>query len=499
MNPDASIEARRAAAAPALVLTISAPVRMRILRHSSWDALLVGLALLHGALLVLMPSVLLIALGLWWNANTISHNFVHLPFFRSRAANVLFAGYLSLLLGFPQSLWAARHLAHHRLGKKTEKLKTERLKSISAFQHFSVSIFTQSALVLALWAVLFALAPKFFLGVYLPGWLLGLGLCQLQGRFEHARGTISHYGWLYNWLFFNDGYHVEHHARPARHWTALPDSREGKDQNASPWPAVLRWLEHPSSVAEEMARRARAGALRSVDASLDSLEELVCCSALLRGFVLRTHERALARAFANLSKPRHVVIVGGGLFPRSALVLRRLMPDAKLTIADMREDRIKKARLWLDDRVEFVHGFCTAANLPTLAGDADLVVVPLALRGSKAEFYRTPPAPHVLIHDWLWRRRGQSVIVSWFLLKRLNLVSCCYQSAQTDVVRSGMRGATPSPLNGEEGRGGDDDKRVNEDTNSTPELFRERFGSRLEMSHASPSIPLPVEGRGKKQ
>src|SRR5256885_2110276 len=114
MNPDTSLEAERPGAARALALTIRAPARTGILRHSPWDALLVGLALLHGALLVLVPSVPLIGLGLWWNANTISHNFVHLPFFRSRSANVLFSAFLSLLMGFPQSLWAARHLAHHR-------------------------------------------------------------------------------------------------------------------------------------------------------------------------------------------------------------------------------------------------------------------------------------------------------------------------------------------------------------------------------------------------
>ena len=389
MNPDATIETPRGAAAPAPALAISGPARTGILRHSPWDALLIGLALLHGALLVRMPSVPLIALGLWWNANTISHNFVHLPFFRSRLANVLFAGYLSLLLGFPQSLWAARHLAHHR-------------DDAFRWKPMRRAWLAQGALVLALWAALLALAPKFFLTVYLPGWLLGLGLCQLQGRFEHTRGTVSHYGRLYNWLFFNDGFHVEHHARPARHWTMLPSSREMPEPNASPWPAVLRWLEH---------------------ASLDGLEELVCRSAWLRRFVLRVHERALARALAQLPRPRHIVIVGGGLFPRTALVLRRLLPGAKLTVADMREDRIAQARPWLDERVAFVRGFCTPANLRALAGDADLVVVPLALRGNKAEFYRKPPAPHVLIHDWLWRSRGRGVVVSWLLLKRLNLVS----------------------------------------------------------------------------
>jgi hypothetical protein len=130
----------------------------------------------------------------------------------------------------------------------------------------------------------------------------------------------------------------------------------------------------------------------------------------------------MARALAKMPRPRRVVIVGGGLFPRTALVLRRLLPEAKLTIVDMRDDRITSARSWLDDGIRFVRGLCSAENLHTLAGEADLVVVPLALRGSKAEFYRTPPAPHVFIHDWLWRRGDSSIIVSLALLKRLNLV-----------------------------------------------------------------------------
>jgi len=50
-----------------------------------WDALLVALAIVHGGLLWAIPSMALIAIGLWWNANTISHNFIHRPFFRARA------------------------------------------------------------------------------------------------------------------------------------------------------------------------------------------------------------------------------------------------------------------------------------------------------------------------------------------------------------------------------------------------------------------------------
>src|SRR5262245_44839167 len=85
----------------------------RVLRHSSWDAALVVLSAGHALVLGLRPPAVVIALALWWNANTISHNFIHLPFFRSRAANRAFAIWLTLLLGFPQGLWRARHLQHH--------------------------------------------------------------------------------------------------------------------------------------------------------------------------------------------------------------------------------------------------------------------------------------------------------------------------------------------------------------------------------------------------
>src|SRR5213595_2486578 len=85
-----------------------------VLRYSPWDGVLIGLSAVYAALLVSMPSSPLIAIGLWWTANTVSHNFIHTPFFRSRAANRAFALYLSALMGFPQGLWRDRHLRHHR-------------------------------------------------------------------------------------------------------------------------------------------------------------------------------------------------------------------------------------------------------------------------------------------------------------------------------------------------------------------------------------------------
>jgi hypothetical protein len=53
----------------------------------------------------------------------------------------------------------------------------------------------------------------------------------------------------------------------------------------------------------------------------------------------------------------------------------------------------------------------------------DLVVVPLAYVGDRARLYRDPPAPFLLVHDWLWRPGGtRGTVVSVLLLKRLNLV-----------------------------------------------------------------------------
>ncbi|HJZ69184.1 MAG TPA: fatty acid desaturase, partial [Blastocatellia bacterium] len=180
----------------------------RLLRREEWarwDALLVALALLHGALLVAWPSVPLIAIGLWWNANTISHNFIHRPFFKARALNGAFSCYLSLLLGFPQSFWRGRHLAHHGATNKRDL-------GVSLLDFVAVTL---------LWGVLFVSSPGFTATIYLPGFLVGLGLCYLQGHYEHSRGTVSHYGRLYNFLFLNDGYHVEHHAQPGAHWREL--------------------------------------------------------------------------------------------------------------------------------------------------------------------------------------------------------------------------------------------------------------------------------------
>ena len=52
----------------------------------------------------------------------------------------------------------------------------------------------------------------------------------------------------------------------------------------------------------------------------------------------------------------------------------------------------------------------------------DVVVFPLAFTGDRSGIYREPPAPVVFVHDWIWQRRGASVVISLLLFKRLNRV-----------------------------------------------------------------------------
>jgi Fatty acid desaturase len=352
-----------------------------ILRYSSSDAVLIALSLVYAGLLLSMPSIPLIALGLWWTANTVAHNFIHTPFFRARSLNRVYSLYLSALMGFPQELWRERHLRHHRGDDRRFQVTPNAI--------------VETIVVLSVWLLLALALPRFFASVYLPGYLAGLSLCFLQGYFEHAGGTTSHYGWLYNWLFFNDGYHVEHHRRPGVHWTRLP--LEVRDGRSSHWPPVLRWLD---------------------SLTLEFLERIALRSPRLQRYVLASHERAFRALLPAIPAVRRITIVGGGLFPRTALILGKLRPEANLTIVDAKREHLAMAQSFLSGQVELREQFFD----PRKDDGGDLIVIPLSFIGNRQDVYGNPPARAALVHDWMWNRQGTGVRVSWLLLKRLNLV-----------------------------------------------------------------------------
>jgi hypothetical protein len=365
--------------------TLAPPAPREVFRHSPWDALPVALAAGHGALLLLAPAAPVVAVGVWWGSNTVSHLFLHRPFFRSPAANRLFALYLTLVLGIPQTVWRDMHLAHHA--------------GVPWKPRLSGHILVEVALLLGLWTVLLVVAPRWFVTGYLVGYAGGLALCGLHGHYEHARGTVSHHGRLYNRLFLNDGYHVEHHTRPSAHWTHLPAADRAGPWQTSRWPPVLRWL----------------------DAfGLTGLERLALRSRAVQRFLLAAHERAFRDVLRDVGPVSRVAVVGGGLFPRTVLVLRRLRPAARLVVIDADPDHVRAARRFPVGDAEFV----TSVYDPHRHTGFDLVVIPLAYVGDRARLYRQPPAPVVLVHDWLWRRRGaRGAVVSILLMKRLNRVT----------------------------------------------------------------------------
>src|ERR1700723_1932774 len=143
-------------------------------RFSQRDSLFVIAAAAHAVILMRWPAPPLIALGLWWNANTIAHNFIHRPFFRAAVVNRFFSAALSVLLGIPQTLWRDRHLAHHA--------------GVEWRLRLSRPLIVETALVVSLWVILASLQPRFFLLTYVPGYLAGLGLCAIQGYWEHSLG-----------------------------------------------------------------------------------------------------------------------------------------------------------------------------------------------------------------------------------------------------------------------------------------------------------------------
>lgn len=68
-----------------------------------------------------------------------------------------------------------------------------------------------------------------FLLYYLPSYYFGHCLAFLNGYYLHYGSNpevpiawgVSSYHKLYNWVWFNAGYHAEHRFRPKLHWTKM--------------------------------------------------------------------------------------------------------------------------------------------------------------------------------------------------------------------------------------------------------------------------------------
>ena len=92
----------------------------------------------------------------------------------------------------------------------------------------------------AFWATMLAVNWRYFVCFYLPSFYLGWLLSYAEGYLEHFgqpgnpfANSVSSYHRLYNFLWFNNGYHQEHHWDPKMHWTRMQELRADQAADGS--------------------------------------------------------------------------------------------------------------------------------------------------------------------------------------------------------------------------------------------------------------------------
>ncbi len=258
------------------------PVRIstnsRLFAYSRWDIVPVLAELAHFAYVIflflafphlhwwaLIPLGLIYSISISWNINGISHNFLHNAYFRSAPLNRIFSLLESLTLGFSQVFYENIHRRHHvgnadlpdehghtddplsiyKHGHEGEPENPWSYVFLSFFRDDPKETFRdihrlnpreawwgvfEIVAFLALYVVAGILNWRFIV-YFLPFWYFGHCLSYLNGYYLHYGGKpnvplawgVSSYHKLYNWLWFNNGYHSEHHYRPRVHWTQMKD------------------------------------------------------------------------------------------------------------------------------------------------------------------------------------------------------------------------------------------------------------------------------------
>lgn len=245
----------------------------RFFAHSHWDIIPVLAGVAHLAFVIWLffmlpvlawwqslPLLLLYAVSISWNINGISHNFLHNPYFTSHTLNRAFSLVESLAIGFSQAFYTWVHNRHHSGNSDLPDTQGNTVDWLSIYKYgkdgkpenvwgYTFKSFFRDD-IKALYRGLYKQSPAnarfgiielaclalMVLFMLIINWkallvmvafnYLGNCLSSLNGYFEHFGGNpdkpiawgVSSYNWLYNLLWFNNGYHAEHHFRPRMHW-----------------------------------------------------------------------------------------------------------------------------------------------------------------------------------------------------------------------------------------------------------------------------------------
>jgi fatty acid desaturase len=253
-----------------------------LFRYSAWDAVPAALAYAHLALLLVfflawpamswparVAGAIAYGAAIGWSLDSVSHNFIHNPFFAWEPLNRLTSLVLTLSLGTPQTMYKYVHMRHHagnsdRIGAdghtvdpislfqygydgKVEptwsyvfrqfwrddgpftvarKIRAKRPKEAQqALQEFWAIVGVYGVILVLNWRFVLLLAPFYYLGhclSFLIAWYEHAGADPDQ---PIATG-VSTYEPVYNWAFLNNGFHAEHHYRPKVHWTRMAALRD---------------------------------------------------------------------------------------------------------------------------------------------------------------------------------------------------------------------------------------------------------------------------------
>jgi fatty acid desaturase len=284
-----------------------------LLRHSAWDAIpaLCGLGIVALLLytflwfdrlswLVLVPTFLAVTWSYCWNLQCISHNFIHNPYFRNPWFNRAYSLLETVALGVPHVLYHHYHMNHHwgdndakgpdgstrdwssiyRYGKdgKPEafwkyclvsffRVEVGPVVRVTARHHQLPQLAVESIVLGVFWSAMLLVNWKYFVLFYLPSYYLGWVLSYAEGYLEHFgcqpgnqfANSVCSYTRLYNFLWFNNGYHQEHHWDPKRHWTKMSELHgEIKDLMALNHTRTLRGPHITALVEDWLNRRTAA-------------------------------------------------------------------------------------------------------------------------------------------------------------------------------------------------------------------------------------------------
>ena len=257
-------------------------------KYTPWDSLLVlitcselalkigwGLYAESAPLWLNLMMVSLLVFLYFYNFIVVNHEFMHTSFFNSKRLNNFYLVLSSANLMYPMSIIKAGHNDHHiynndklkngttqdltstwLMGKKGQQehflpyallgffrqnAPSELKKMIPELKtkSFGQFLYYEIGFALLVCSIICFINWQWFLFGILPTMYFGWVLTDTQNYFEHHRATdpenryansVSYYGKIYNFFWFNEGYHQEHHLEPTCHWTERPSLRQKNEE-----------------------------------------------------------------------------------------------------------------------------------------------------------------------------------------------------------------------------------------------------------------------------